>query len=73
MSRRRSFVTVTLNPEKSRIATKITWLILLRNIKTNISFQEQILWSKLIGNIWMWNIIPEIASCKIDKNKLIGR
>ena len=73
MSRRRSFVTVTLNPEKSRIATKITWLILLRNIKTNISFQEQILWSKLIGNIWMWNIIPEIASCKNDKNKLIGR
>ena len=69
MSRRRSFVTVTLNPEKSRIATKITWLILLRNIKTNISFQEQILWSKLIGR----NIIPEIASCKNDKNKLIGR
>ena len=73
MSRRRSFVTVTLNPEKSRIATKITWLILLRNIKTNISFQEQILWSKLTGNIWMWNIIPEIASSKNDKNELIGR
>ena len=73
MSRRRSFVTVMLNPEKSRIGTKITWLILLRNIKTNISFQEQILWSKLIGNIWMWNIIPETASCKNDKDKLIGR
>ena len=73
MSRRRSFVTMTLNPEKSRIATKITWLILLRNIKTNISFQEQILWSKLTGNIWMWNIIPEIGSSKNDKNKLIGR
>ena len=33
MSQRRSFVTLTLNPEKNKIATKITWSILLRNIK----------------------------------------
>ena len=40
MSQRRSFVTLTLNPEKAKLLLKTTWLTLLRNIKSkhNISF-----------------------------------